>query len=227
MARLFFNPRGPIDNPSTPKALQLMRWFGIDRMDLQPLEQEGGRSITIRPGQICLITGPSGTGKTLLLRHFFAQTPTRSRLWLEEIVLESAPCLVDCIEGPLEETVRILTRMGLGDVRTLLKPPQRLSTGQQYRYRLLRALQSGRRRLFADEFGSCLDHAGAAVLAVQTAELIRHRRRILFAAAAREEIAEFLRPDIWICKQSLLSPPIIHRCPQDYSVPKSMPPVDR
>lgn len=202
MARLSVKTPAPVCRNFSPKAARLMRWFGLDRLDLQERSAACSAPCTVEmePGRICLITGPSGTGKTLLLRQFYKAAPVKARLWLEEIPLESDRCVADCLDQPLEEAVRCLSAMGLGDVFALLVPPCRLSTGQQYRYRLVRAMQSRHRWLFADEFGAALDGPGAAALAVQTAAVVRRSRRILFAAAAREELADYLQPDIRIQK---------------------------
>lgn len=202
MARLSVKIPSPGRENFGPKAARLMRWFGLDRLDVQEHLAACSASCTVEigPGRICLITGPSGTGKTLLLRQFYKAAPRKARLWLEDIPLESDRCVADCMDQPLEETVRCFSAMGLGDVFALLVPPCRLSTGQQYRYRLVRAMLSRRRWLFADEFGAALDGPGTAALAVQTAAIVRRSRRILFAAAAREELADYLQPDILIQK---------------------------
>lgn len=212
--------------PWGPRAAQLMRWFGLDRLDLPERSPSIPVSVELTAGQICLLTGPSGSGKTLLLRQFFQQADADQRLWLDDIPLESQSSVIDCVEEPLEEALRLLTQAGLADIFALLRPPAHLSTGQQYRYRLLQALRSGRLLIFADEFGSCLDSAGAAVLALQTARLVRQHRLILFAAAAREESACFLEPDILIRLDAAACAEVLAVRAADHPGKKSMPPGD-
>ncbi|MEJ5260033.1 MAG: ATP-binding cassette domain-containing protein [Anaerohalosphaeraceae bacterium] len=212
--------------PWGPRAAQLMRRFGLDRQDLPEQSPSIPISVELTAGQICLLTGPSGSGKTLLLRQFFQQADAESRIWLEEIVLESERSVIDCVQEPLDEALRLLTQAGLADVFALLRPPAHLSTGQQYRYRLLQALRSGRLVIFADEFGSCLDFAGAAVLALQTARLIRQRRLILLAAATREDSACFLEPDILIRFDAPACAEVLAVRAPEHPGPKGMPPAD-
>jgi len=141
MMRLTGTPKSPHVALRSPRAEELMRSFGLDYLDLKEQSQAVPIVMEAAAGQICLLTGPSGTGKTLLLRQFFQQTPAELRLWLEDIVLESARSVIDCVEGPLKEAVGLLSRVGLGDIFALLRPPAHLSTGQQFRYRLLRAVR--------------------------------------------------------------------------------------
>ncbi len=196
MVRLTLTAKRPGYVPKSPRAAQLMRCFGLDRLDLDTYSRTLSISLDVGPGQICLLTGPSGTGKTLLMRQIFQQIDEPLRLWLDDVVLQSDRCVIDCVNGTIEEAIRHLSKVGLTDVFTMLRPPAYLSTGQQFRFRLLQALESGRKCLFVDEFGSSLDPPGAAILAIQTAHLVRQNQMILFAASAREEWIGFLEPDI-------------------------------
>jgi ABC-type ATPase with predicted acetyltransferase domain len=224
MLRVTIAAERPGYGPLSPRAAELMRCFGLDRLDLNEHNRTLPFTFRMAPGQICLLTGPSGTGKTLLLRFLFEQMNPSSRLRLDEIALESDRSVIDCFSGTVEETVRLLSGIGLGDVFALLRPPAHLSTGQQFRYRLLRAVLSGCRHLFVDEFAAGLDGPGAAALAVQTARLIRRRRQILFAATPHEELADYLQPELVIRTNAPAQVQIEQRA---NSTLKGMPPGDR
>ncbi|HOK67749.1 MAG TPA: hypothetical protein PLV55_13185, partial [Anaerohalosphaeraceae bacterium] len=129
MMRLTGTTKAPQFARRSPRTEELMRCFGLDRLDLKEHSESVPIVIEAAAGQICLLTGPSGIGKTLLLRQFYQQTPAESRLWLEDIVLESDRSVIDCVGGPLEEAVGLLSRVGLGDVFALLRAPAHLSTG--------------------------------------------------------------------------------------------------
>jgi ABC-type ATPase with predicted acetyltransferase domain len=180
------------------RSAEVMRIFGLDRQDLQHRVLQYSCRLRIGPGQIGLITGPSGSGKTLLLRELYNSVEKSQRLWISRIPLKNAKSVIDCMKGPIEEVLHCLCRAGLGDVFTMLTSPSRLSEGQKYRYRIARAWLSGRRYLFADEFGSALDRPGAGVLASQIRQTISKSGQIFIAASCREDLADQLKPDVII-----------------------------
>lgn len=182
------------------RAAEVMRLFGLDRRDLERHLTRCSCELEIGPGQICLITGPSGTGKTLLLRELFESLAEEERIRLDDIPLERNASVIDCIEGPVWEALRMLCRAGLSDVFTVLNCPGRLSEGQKYRYRLARALLSRKRYIFADEFGSLLERTGAHILAFQIRRIISENGRVFFAASCREDLAVPLLPDVIVRK---------------------------
>ena len=108
--------------------------------------------------------------------------------------------MVSCSLGVKPKALRVLCRAGLSDVFAVLNSPRCLSEGQQYRYRLTKALLSGRQFLFADEFGCSLDRGGAGVLAFQMRQAMQETGRILFAASCQEGLETKLEPDVIVRK---------------------------
>lgn len=184
--------------PAGPRSRRLMRMFGLDRRCLEAQAEVHACRLSIEPGQICFINGPSGSGKSVLLDALYEACPSRERLRMEEIVLDERRPLIESMEGDFLAGLQMLTRVGLGDVFTLLKPPARLSAGQQYRYRLVRIMVSDRRYVFADEFGSVLDRVCARVAAWQLRRAASESGKCVILASAREDLLEDLRPDILI-----------------------------
>lgn len=175
---------------------ELMRIFG---MSLDGLRRKAVRlrlSLTLEPGQICCITGPSGAGKSTLLDAMYAQTPAAERVRVEAIALESEAAMIDCIDGPLAETLPRLTRAGLSDVPCLLRPPATLSDGQKWRYRLARAMMSGKRIVFADEFCASLDAVTALVIAYHLRRTADRTGCVFVLAGCREDVLAELRPEV-------------------------------
>lgn len=188
--------------PTGPNSRQLMRMFGLDRRMLAGRTEVHACRIRLEPGRIVLITGPSGSGKSVLLEAMYAACPPRDRLRLEEIGLDAPRSLIDCMETDFETSLRLLCQAGLGDVFTLLQRPARLSLGQQYRYRLARALLDPRRYIFADEFCSLLDRTAARITAFRLRRAAAGSGKCFILATAHEDLLDDLRPDVILCKQS-------------------------
>jgi ABC-type ATPase with predicted acetyltransferase domain len=186
--------------PAGPRSRRLMRMFGLDRRRLEAQTQTHACRLRLAPGQICLITGPSGSGKSVLLDTLYDACPPQDRLRMEQIPLDKRRPLIDCMEGEFLHALQALTRVGLGDIFTLLTPPARLSAGQQYRYRLARVLASDKPVIFADEFGSVLDRVAARVAAWQLRRAVAESRKCFILASPREDLARDLRPDVWVVK---------------------------
>ena len=76
-------------NPTISKrAVKLMRLFGLRLNRLRRQRLRHACKLTLRPGQICFITGSSGAGKSVLLNALYEQIPPTKRIRLDEISLE-------------------------------------------------------------------------------------------------------------------------------------------
>ncbi|HPC95238.1 MAG TPA: ATP-binding cassette domain-containing protein [Sedimentisphaerales bacterium] len=186
--------------PVSERVVMLCRMFGVtlERLvDKGPVHQ---CALQIEPGDIVCITGPSGSGKSVLLRELERSIPAGDRINLDEIPLPDDQTVIDCFDSDLVASLQMLTAAGLGSVFGLVNRPCLLSDGQKYRFRLARALAMSRPFVFADEFCSALDRITAATVACNTARFIRRTRTTLIVATSHDDILMDLAPDAIVVK---------------------------
>jgi ABC-type ATPase with predicted acetyltransferase domain len=176
---------------------QVSDLFGLAAEEL-PYTIADDVRLDVRPGDLVLFAGPSGSGKSSLLRAAGAQLGAVDAMSLE---LPDAP-LVDALPGSVEERLNLLAACGLSEARLLLRTPSELSDGQRYRFRLAFAFAcaSGSKAiaLIADEFAAYLDRTLAKVLAFNLRKLVTRVGIGVLLATTHEDLTADLRPDLHV-----------------------------
>jgi len=198
----------PWQGPLSERAVQVCRMFGLTLDRLSGRAPNHRCTVDIAPGDIVCILGPSGAGKSVLLREFQQCVPAPEAIALSGVELPDDRTVIDCFEDDLIASLRTLNMVGLGDVFSMLNRPSRLSDGQKHRFRLARALVSGRPFVFADEFCSELDRITAATVAFNVHRFVkgiasrdpRRTQTTLIVASSRDDILIDLAPDVLIDK---------------------------
>ena len=199
------------DGVVSRRSASVMKMFGLgvdDIVDRQCVHQV---SFELEPGGICFITGPSGGGKSVILRELYRQFDEDEKIMLNEISADRDKSLIDCFDCELGRAMRLLSKAGISDAFNLLEKPENLSEGQQYRYRLAQALATGKKVIFADEFCSTLDRITAAVVACKTARFVRKEGLTLIAASSHDDLLADMRPDVVIIKRCRAKTEVVRR----------------
>ncbi|MHC4562992.1 MAG: ATP-binding cassette domain-containing protein [Planctomycetota bacterium] len=204
--------------PRTAEARRLADIFGLQ----DGLEEAlyDGFELTLRAGEISAVVGPSGGGKSVLLRH--AMDQAEDGVWMDVASLadSSSPAIStmpnNAANGgdPIDLLARrmaLLAQCGLAEPAALITPAGKLSAGQLWRLALARALwqarqlaQNGRRDrpvvIVADEFAAALDWPTGTVLCRHIRNLVRRFRAAMIVATHRWDLLDALQPDRLIVK---------------------------
>jgi ABC-type ATPase with predicted acetyltransferase domain len=201
----------PWQGPLSARAAQLCRMFGltVDRLADRVVTHQC--RLEMNAGDIVYIMGPSGAGKSVLLRALEQAIPVGESVNLADIPVPGDRSVIDCFEGHLVASLKLLSTMGLSEVFCLLNRPCNLSDGQKYRFRLAQALASGKRFIFADEFSNELDRVTAATVAFNVHKFAKRTGATFVLASSHEDILLDLAPDVLVIKDSSGPTEVIYR----------------
>jgi len=185
----------------TDRVAQVCRMFGLTADRLTERTVTHSCQLTVEPGQIVYITGPSGAGKSVLLREFEDAVPTAERINLNQTPLPDDRTVIDCFDGDLLTSLRLLSAAGLNDVFCILNQPKNLSEGQKWRFRLAKALAAKKKFVFADEFCSELDRITAAAICYNIHKFAKRTGTNFFLASSHDDILLDLQPDVLVVKE--------------------------
>ena len=164
--------------------------------------------VPIQPGDVVAFMGPSGSGKSSLMRAVAAQLD--DVLSLDSLELGDR-ILVDGLGQEIGATLSLLSSCGLGEAPLLLRTPAELSDGQRYRYRLALGFARQPHWVVADEFTAALDRTLARVIAANLRKLSKRTGIGCLLATTHEDILDDLQPDVLVrCR--LDGPPDVSRC---------------
>jgi GNAT superfamily N-acetyltransferase len=144
---------------------------------------EGFEKPEVGPFKIGLIVGPSGSGKSLLLKQFGKATDPA---WNKKKAIVSQ-------FADSDQALERLTAVGLSSTPSWCSPFHVLSTGEQFRANLARQLETGS---IIDEFTSVVDRSVAKAACVGLRRYAdKYDVRDIVLASCHYDILDWLRPD--------------------------------
>ena len=175
--------------------------------------------------QIGLIVGPSGSGKSSIVRKVYPDQMQAEHAWPTD------RAVIDCFgDLPAKKIAELFTAVGFGSPPSWVKPFQVLSNGEQFRCNLARSLSEGMTSdresplVVMDEFTSVVDRNVAKIASAAINKGIRKGSLPcrFVAVSCHYDIAEWLAPD-WVLdmatgelsRRCLRRPSIeleVHRC---------------
>jgi ABC-type ATPase with predicted acetyltransferase domain len=183
------------------KSAAVMRMFGLTADRLADAGYTVNCQLKINKGDIVYITGPSGVGKSVLLRELEKSVPASDKVNLNEVKLPCDKSVIDCIDGDFVEGLKTLSIAGLNDAFCVLNQPINLSDGQKWRFRLAVALASGVKYIFADEYCNELDRITAAVISYNIHKYAKRTGATFILASSHDDILLDLAPDVLVVKE--------------------------
>jgi ABC-type ATPase with predicted acetyltransferase domain len=195
----------------TDKVSKVCRMFGVSIERLRAGLVEHRCKINVADGDIVYITGPSGAGKSVLLAEIEKQIPDDEKISLNDIELDASKSVIDCIDGDLLRSLRLLSTAGLASVFCMLNQPANLSEGQQYRFRLAKALAADKKYVFADEFCSTLDRITACSIAYNIRRFAKRSGTTFVLASSCDDILADLQPDALVVKDFTGNTEVIYK----------------
>lgn len=194
MTKIDIKRTSPIEN--TFRVAKVRGMFDMEREE-SVFELNADIDLDAKPWLIGAIVGASGSGKSTIARE----------LWGDDVNISGdfdwqKPSLVDDFPKDMgaEEITSLLVSVGFSSSPAWLRPYRVLSTGQQFRADLARALtqpSTTQRPVVFDEFTSTVDRTVAKAVSVSVSKHVRRSEQPFVAVTCHKDIVDWLQPD-WV-----------------------------
>jgi GNAT superfamily N-acetyltransferase len=180
---------------SSPRVMQLLGLFGIPPSERSEERYSVHLPVEGRDWHVGLIVGPSGSGKSTLARAAFGDRLVTGFDWpADHSILDAFPAGLG-----IRDITEALSSVGFSSPPSWLRPYRCLSTGEQFRATLARAVSESPGLTAVDEFTSTVDRTVARVASAAVAKAVRRSGGRLVAVTCHYDVIDWLDPD-WLCE---------------------------
>lgn len=184
----------------TERTTEVAEAFGLGIDQTREFTLYDNIAIKIRPTDVVLITGDSGSGKSALLRAIKADLGTEAQD-AKDIPIDPDKPIIETVGANTTQAIKALSQVGLNDAFIFLRPYRQLSDGQKHRYQAAQLAASQKPFWIIDEFTSTLDRDTAKILAFNLQKLARKHGKAVIAATTHRDLTRDFAPNVHIHKR--------------------------
>ncbi|HSV48765.1 MAG TPA: ATP-binding protein, partial [Candidatus Acidoferrales bacterium] len=184
----------------TERTKEVAEAFGLGTDQTRQFTLYDNINIHVRPTDVVLITGDSGSGKSALLKAIKTDLGADA-IDTKDITIQPDIPIVETIGQNTTEAIQALSQVGLNDAFIFLRPYSQLSDGQKHRYQTALLTASNKPFWIVDEFTSTLDRDTAKILAYNLQRQARKLGKAVIAATTHKDIAADFAPNVHIHKR--------------------------
>ena len=179
------------------RARQVCAMFDVPAQTKARLSWKGAIDIDGDDWNVGIIVGPSGSGKSSIMRHLWGDMP--SFRWESMSVIDDFAAT-----HSVEAIAEMCGAVGFNTIPAWLRPFSVLSNGEQFRVDLARRLLELPDPIVVDEFTSVVDRQVAKIGSHAVAKAVRRNKRKFIAVTCHYDIIDWLQPD-WVLEPATMS----------------------